>query len=314
METPPLLSVVIPCLNRRDYLIQTLSSVLEQDYPHLDCIVADGGSTDGTVKVLAEMAQQYPSCLRWFSGPDKGQGDAINKGWAVARGEILTWLNADDRWLPGAASAAAQFFQDHPEADVVHGNAELIDLSGSVTGMAHVTPWDFGAWLSACDYCITQPASFIRRRILDKVGFLDTSYILIDLELWSRIALSGTIRHLNQTLAQARSHSGYDRSRFGLDQVRITRKTVNNPAFPATYFHLKKRALSRAYLQAAEYERESPRKSRRKLAAYFLHALWEDPTDLLEIARRVKPAVRRMLGLGACGGEQTETAAAKEKS
>ena len=88
----PLVSVVIPCLNRADFLIPTLESVLQQDYPNIECIVMDGGSTDGTTDILC----RYDGRIEWKSQPDRGPSDAINKGWWLLGGEILAWLNADD--------------------------------------------------------------------------------------------------------------------------------------------------------------------------------------------------------------------------
>ncbi len=293
-KSPAKISVVVPSFNRREYLRQTIDSILAQtvDSGWIECIVCDGGSTDGTVAML----QEYGDAIRWVSESDHGQGDAINKGWGMASGQVLTWLNADDRWKPDAVAIALQYFDKHPEMDVVHGLADLIDLDGAITGSAHVTPWDMSTWLAECDYCITQPASFIRRRILDEVGFLDLSYILIDLELWSRIALAGRIGFVPEVLAETRSHSAYDRSRFGLDQVRITRKTVCDPRLPKEFVSLRKRALSRAYLQAVEYERESPHKSRLRLLGYFYKALAADPSDWRQVYKRVIPAVSRILG------------------
>ncbi|HEY3248887.1 MAG TPA: glycosyltransferase, partial [bacterium] len=96
------MSVVVPCLNRAGYLAQTIDSILAQDYPHLECVVVDGGSTDGTVDLL----RSYGEAVRWVSEPDRGHADAINKGWQMSRGTILAWLNADDVYV--AVDAVSQ--------------------------------------------------------------------------------------------------------------------------------------------------------------------------------------------------------------
>ena len=100
-EAPPLVSVVTPSLNQAAYIEEAILSVREQDYPRIEHIVVDGGSTDGTLEIL----RRHPHVV-WSSEPDEGQADALNKGFARARGTVLGWLNADDRYLPGAVSAA----------------------------------------------------------------------------------------------------------------------------------------------------------------------------------------------------------------
>ena len=97
-----LLSVVVPCRNRANFLHETLESILRQDYPSIECIVVDGASTDSTVDIL----ESYGGRIQWCSEPDSGPADAINKGWARAKGSVVAWLNADDLWAPGAAMAA----------------------------------------------------------------------------------------------------------------------------------------------------------------------------------------------------------------
>ena len=121
-----LLSVVVPCKNRAAFLRETLESILQQDYANIECIVMDGGSTDGTVAIL----ESYGDRIQWRSEPDAGPAAAINEGWARASGDVLTWLNADDRWAPGAATRAMSYLKSHPEIDVVYGSCRFIDRHG----------------------------------------------------------------------------------------------------------------------------------------------------------------------------------------
>src|SRR5580693_2901779 len=104
---PPLVSIVPPCFNASKFIQETIESVLAQDYPKIEYIVMDGGSTDGTLDIL----RRYEFSLRWVSGTDCGTADAINRGFALSRGEIFTYLNADDEYLPGAVSTAVRAFQ-----------------------------------------------------------------------------------------------------------------------------------------------------------------------------------------------------------
>src|SRR5271155_70698 len=115
----PLVSIVIPCLNTARFIEQTIESVLDQDYPRIEYIVMDGGSTDGTLDIL----RKYEHSLRWQSAPDRGTADAVNRGFALGQGEILAFLNADDLYHPHAVSTAVRALRDHPEAASVYGDA-----------------------------------------------------------------------------------------------------------------------------------------------------------------------------------------------
>ena len=120
-EAPPLVSVVTPSLNQAAYIEEAILSVRKQDYPRIEHIVVDGGSTDGTLEILGRYRH-----LLWSSEPDEGQADALNKGFARARGTVLGWLNADDRYLPGAVSAAVAALAETGSA-LVHGGWRQVD-------------------------------------------------------------------------------------------------------------------------------------------------------------------------------------------
>ena len=109
MSRLPLVSIVTPTFNMARFLPETIESVLSQDYPRIEYIVMDGGSTDGTVDLL----RRYEGRLRWISGRDEGQADAVNKGFRLCSGEIFTFLNADDVYYPGAVNAAVRAFDEH---------------------------------------------------------------------------------------------------------------------------------------------------------------------------------------------------------
>ncbi len=131
MPESPLVSIITPSYNQGRFLLETIQSVLSQDYPNLEYIIVDGGSTDGSLEII----QHYASQLTWWvSEPDQGQTDAINKGFAHAKGEILAWINSDDTYLPGAVSEAVTFLIAHPEAALVYADANLIDEQGSILG------------------------------------------------------------------------------------------------------------------------------------------------------------------------------------
>lgn len=198
----PLISIVMPTRNHAHFIRASIDSVLSQSYDNVELLVMDGASTDDTVAIL----KSYGDRIRWISEPDKGQADAINKGLALLNGEILAYLNSDDILLPGALENAARFFSDHPECDMVYGNADYIDVDGAVIGIYNTADYSFERLMSDC--CICQPAAFWRRRIAERIGPFDASMqTAMDYEYWLRMATSGAIiYHTKEKLAQSRLH------------------------------------------------------------------------------------------------------------
>jgi glycosyltransferase involved in cell wall biosynthesis len=200
----PLVSVVTPSYNQAQFLEETILSVLSQDYPNLEYIIIDGGSTDGS----AEIIRKYENRLAyWVSEPDEGQADAINKGWRRAQGEILAWLNADDTYVPGAVPTVVQHFGNHPGVDMVYGYVNMIDERGRVTWTTEPsTDFDVNGLIYS-HFFIPQPTVFFRKHVLDKVGMLDTSlYYSMDCDLWHRIGLNFTVQGIPALIANFRTH------------------------------------------------------------------------------------------------------------
>src|SRR5260370_6004561 len=119
----PLVTIVTPSYNQGRFIRATIESVLSQDHPAIEYIIMDGGSTDNPAAVVKE----YSSRVKWISERDRGQSDAINKGFRAAKGEIVSWLNSDDFILPGAVSLAVRAFEGRPQAMGVYGEGYLID-------------------------------------------------------------------------------------------------------------------------------------------------------------------------------------------
>jgi glycosyltransferase involved in cell wall biosynthesis len=236
----PLVSIITPCFNAAKFIAETIESVLAQDYPRIEYIVMDAGSTDGTLDIL----KAYGERLRWISQPDRGAADAINRGFALSHGEIFTYLNADDAYLPGAVSAAVSAFQ----GDVVYGGAWWIDEAGTRLGPYPVR--DFDAELLARECFICQPASFIRREAFENVGGMDPDLNLtFDYELWMRMAKTYDLRRIDGPLALSRMHrtnkSLGQRAGVFRETFRILRRHYGYVPFQWVYAYLCYRADGR---------------------------------------------------------------------
>jgi glycosyltransferase involved in cell wall biosynthesis len=200
----PLVSIITPSFNQARYLEATIQSVLTQDYPYIEYIIVDGGSNDGTVDII----KKYESKLAWWvSEKDKGQTDAINKGFARAKGEILAWLNSDDTYEPGAVSAAVKYLRDHSEVGMVYGDCNFINETGRVIGKFGAVQTSYHLLRQGYSH-IPQQTMFFRADLWKQVGPLDPSfYFAMDYDLWTRIAARSGIKYVPQTWANFRLHT-----------------------------------------------------------------------------------------------------------
>ncbi|MCX6906806.1 MAG: glycosyltransferase family 2 protein [Verrucomicrobia bacterium] len=199
----PKISIVTPSFNQGPYIEQCIRSVLDQDYPDVEHIIFDGGSKDGTVEVLRRYENRG---VRWTSEPDKGQSDAINKGFRAATGDIIGWLNSDDWYARGAFRVVLDYFRDHPEVDFVYGNNFFTDAQGRMIRLVHAMPYKW-EWLLYTGLLIPQPGVFMRRRVLEECGLLDVDlHIVMDYEWWLRIAPKYPPHFINRYLAYFRLH------------------------------------------------------------------------------------------------------------
>jgi glycosyltransferase involved in cell wall biosynthesis len=179
-------SIVTPSLNQGRFIERTIRSVLDQDYSPLEYIVCDGGSTDETSAVLS----RYANRLTAISEPDAGQANAVNKGFRSTSGEVIGWLNSDDVYFPGSLAQVAECFGQQPEADIVYGDAHLLDADDAVVSAYYTEPWNPDRLTERCFLC--QPAVFWRRRVVDQFGLLDESlHYCLDYEYWLRLSARG---------------------------------------------------------------------------------------------------------------------------
>ena len=202
MPGDPLVSIITPSYNQARFLEATLRSVLDQDYPNIEYLVVDGASSDGSEEII----RRYAGRLAWWvSEKDAGQSEAINKGLRRARGEFIGWLNSDDIYLPGAVSAAVTVFRSHPEAGLIYGDALAIDADGKPFNLMRARQYTVSELMAFKIIC--QPAAFMRRSVLEAVGYLNPSYhLLMDNLLWMSMAQKAPIVYAPQTWAAARYH------------------------------------------------------------------------------------------------------------
>ncbi len=186
-----------------EFLPAAIESVLSQDYPHVEYILVDGGSTDGTLELL----ERYRGRLTYSSAPDRGPSDAAYQGLRQGRGQVFAWLNADDTYLPGAIRAAVEYLEAHPETDVVYGEGWWIDGRGQVISRYPTRPFD--AKLLERDCFICQPAAFLRASSYRRCELDPTVNMSFDYELWIRMAKAGfRFASIPQYLANSRMHQG----------------------------------------------------------------------------------------------------------
>jgi glycosyltransferase involved in cell wall biosynthesis len=200
----PLVSIVTPSFNQAHYLESTIRSVLDQDYPNIEYIIVDGGSTDGSLEIIRRYSHRL---VWWVSEKDRGQTDAINKGFAHAKGEILAWLNSDDTYENNTVGEAVEFLLDRPEVGLVYGNANFIDETSRIIGHFPAAQTSYRRLRRGYVH-IPQQSSFWRADLWRKVGPLDPSfYFAMDYDLWIRLAALAPVQYYPRLWANFRLHT-----------------------------------------------------------------------------------------------------------
>ena len=202
----PLISIVVPTLNQAAFIEQTLASIVGQNWPRLELIVIDGGSTDGT----REIVERYP-VKHFISERDSGQAEAINKGMRLATGDVLAWLNSDDYYLPLTFARALDALGETSVPRFVYGNCILWYEEEQRALVERSRPFDREV-LRRCTYLI-QPSSFWTRALWEKTGPLNQDlHFVLDWDWFFRASAHCEFKYVNQTLSVYRFHGGHKSS------------------------------------------------------------------------------------------------------
>jgi glycosyltransferase involved in cell wall biosynthesis len=231
----PPATVVVPNLNNAPFLRSTLDSIAAQSVPELEVVIVDGGSTDGSVEIIRSWAETNGA--RWISEPDGGQAQAINKGFRMASGEIVTWLNSDDLFPPGAVARAIEEFEHDPELDFTWGFCLLIDADGQPIRIGNFHVRRDLAELRGSRNFVTQPGTWFRRSVFDRFGYLDESYqFVFDYEFFLRLAGNVKARFVPEVMSNFRIHpsskTGSQHGKFLPEEWRAFRShggRINSP-------------------------------------------------------------------------------------
>ncbi len=252
MTTPTLVSIVIPAYNHGNYVAEAIRSVLAQDYPSVELIVIDDGSSDDTAQVLGAMDGFY-----WESQANAGQARTLEKGWRIARGDILGYLSADDTLEPNAVAEAVASLTKHPDTVVVYPDYALIDPQSRV--VRHVESPEYSYRDMLVDVvCAPGPGAFFRRVAYEKAGPWNPTYRQMpDYDFWLRMGLHGAFLRVPQRLAAFRVHEGSQTYALATPEraaepVRIVERILSDPAMAPDLKAMGSEALANAHLISAQ--------------------------------------------------------------
>lgn len=280
----PKISIVTPSYNQGKFIEETIRSVLLQGYPSVEYTIIDGGSTDNSVEII----KKYQKWLTyWVSEPDKGQSHAINKGFEKATGEIYAWLNSDDTYMPWAVETAVKYLTENSDVDMIFGDCDIVDEHSHKTGRYPAAEFNLVDLVRGINM-IPQPTVFLRRRVIDNVGYLDTNlHLAMDYDFWLRVALRSRIVYVPQLLANFRLCAGTktaERQSYWNNEILYALdKLFSTHALPNEVKALKRKVYVDVHLRAAlEYHslgqmRESRKHFIELLKVYpqlFLSNLW----------------------------------------
>lgn len=255
-DAEPLVTIIVPAYNRAGGLLEaTLDSILGQDYPHIECLVLDDGSTDSTPQVLERYAKAHPERMRWERHENMGQAKTLNRGFEMARGELIGYLNSDDLFLPGAIAKLAGLLTENPDAALAYPAYRIIDENGEQ--LADMVPPTYTAAKAIrLHNCIVNVGAIYRRRVIEQIGGWDTSFVyLADFDWCVRASSVGPFLRHPEILACWRNHPGSANYAPGLEaareQTRMLDKIYAADAVSEDVLAVRDEAYRNAYICAA---------------------------------------------------------------
>ena len=292
----PLVSIVTPSYNQAQFLRDTIQSVIGQDYPRLEYLIVDGGSTDGSIDIIKSYADRL---TWWISEQDNGQANAINKGLQRANGDFVAWLNSDDQYLPGVISQVVREFAKYPDISLLYADVQAVDEKGIVINHIKYGDWGLDGLLTF--RIIGQPAVFLRRSALEKVGYLDESlHFLMDHQLWLRVARVSRIKYITKTWAVARFHGGAKNVMSGDEMSREAYQIVawmrDNEDFSNLLAACKGKIMAGAHRLHAYYLLEGGRAG--EALCYYGRSFLAHPGPAARDWKRIVYAMLKLVGLG----------------
>lgn len=294
-QEAPLVTVITPAYNRASLLDETILSVLNQEYPNLEYIVLDDGSTDATLSVI----KGYEDRIRWDTHKNMGETNTVNRGLSMAKGEILGVVNSDDPLLPGAINEIIKYITAVPETIVAYPDWKMIDENGGTVQYRRTFSYNYIDMLR-WHHCMPGPGTFFRREIAEKLHGRDSQFRYVaDFDFWLRAGLLGRFVRVPKTLATFRMHSDsatvkQNGAVMAEEHIRLVNKIYGIPDLPPEVLKVRKEAYSSAYYTAGVVCGNDVKAK----GKYYAEALGYAPMKYaVEYRRRIAVMMSTLLGL-----------------